>query len=261
MKRLSSTLRNLLWETLSYNMQFSLLFSHCLLRTRSNELFRTNPLSLLKSPSQPEWGLAFPEARRAGPWGPRHNSRGTPIFPTQLEKNHEILPSTRDEALFQSSVSREIPRSLLKWEKETQEVHWHSHPHSRGTWSFPAHLNLSPFSPPHFEMRVDSPAFSRKESQSSRHTSEEAGLILKLETNPRGCATIPKTPISPSTQAKAWWPCPDLNVTSSIESQHEGPLTPRLHPPSKASGSKSNSTRGPTPHSQLKRKAEFNVWR
>ena len=35
-------------------------------------------------------------------------------FQLQLVNNHKILPSTRDEAVFQSSVSRETPRSLLK---------------------------------------------------------------------------------------------------------------------------------------------------
>ena len=39
------------------------------------------------------------------------------MFLPQLKKNHEILPSTRDEALFQSSVSRGIPRCLLKRER------------------------------------------------------------------------------------------------------------------------------------------------
>ena len=49
--------------------------------------------------------------------------------------NHEILPSTRDEALFQSSVLRETPRSLLKRERvldtldETQEGPQDTRPH------------------------------------------------------------------------------------------------------------------------------------
>ena len=38
-------------------------------------------------------------------------------FWLQPVNNHEILPSTRDEALFQSSVLRETPRSLLKCER------------------------------------------------------------------------------------------------------------------------------------------------
>ena len=38
-------------------------------------------------------------------------------FQPQPVNNQEILPSTRDEALFQSSVSRETPCSLLKCER------------------------------------------------------------------------------------------------------------------------------------------------
>ena len=55
----------------------------------------------------------------------------------QLEKNQEILPSTRDEALFRCSVSREIPHSLFSLERvldtldATQEVPLNTHLHSR----------------------------------------------------------------------------------------------------------------------------------
>ena len=68
MKRLSSILRNLLWETLSFNMQFSLLFLHCLLRTRSNELFRTNPLSLLKRHIFQAFALYFISCNKMLKW-------------------------------------------------------------------------------------------------------------------------------------------------------------------------------------------------
>ena len=101
----------------------------------------------------------------------------TPNFPPSLEENHGILPSTRDEALSHCIILREIPHSLLKLETvlntlyATPEVPRHTHPHSRGTPSFPAHLNLCPFAPPRLEMRVDSPALSRKESRHSCHTS------------------------------------------------------------------------------------------
>ena len=44
-----------------------------------------------------------------------------------------------------------------------------------------------------------------------------------------------------------------------MKSQHEGALTPRLHPPEKATGSKYNSTSGLTPHEQLKMQAEFHA--
>ena len=68
--------------------------------------------AILSSPSQLEWKLDFSEETQEVPRVPRHNSR----IPQQLEKNHEVPPSLRDEALSLCSVSREIPRSLLKFE-------------------------------------------------------------------------------------------------------------------------------------------------
>ena len=52
----------------------------------------------------------------------RRNSRKTTWFPrhrkmTQLEKIHVLPSSSQDEALFRYSISREVPRSLLKSEK------------------------------------------------------------------------------------------------------------------------------------------------
>jgi len=47
-------------------------------------------------------------------------------------------------------------------------------------------------------------------------------------------------------------PRTDSKVTPRIKSQHEGPLTPRLHPPEKDAVSKSNWARALTPNSQLK---------
>ena len=48
----------------------------------------------LEFPEQLAWGLAFPEATRAGP--PIVSREHLP----QLEKIHEVLPSKRDEAHF-----------------------------------------------------------------------------------------------------------------------------------------------------------------
>ena len=56
-------------------------------------------------------------------------------FWLQPVNNHEILPSMRDEALFQSSASRETPCSLLKCKKvldtldATQEGPQDTRPH------------------------------------------------------------------------------------------------------------------------------------
>ena len=41
---------------------------------------------ILRGPSQLSCRLDFPEAIREDPYGPRHNSRGTPSFLWQLEK-------------------------------------------------------------------------------------------------------------------------------------------------------------------------------
>jgi len=65
-------------------------------------------------PSQLTWRLEFPEATLAGPCVPHLNSRGTPSFLPQVEKNQEILPSRRDESLFCCGISREIPPSFLR---------------------------------------------------------------------------------------------------------------------------------------------------
>ena len=118
---------------------------------------------ILRGPSQHAWRLDFPEATRAGPLGPRCNSRGTSSFMPQLEKNHEILHSTQDEAPFCCGVSREIPSSLLSLERvldtleatqkfpdilvSTSEEHRGSHHNSK----------RAPFFPPHLAIRVHFP--------------------------------------------------------------------------------------------------------
>ena len=72
-----------------------------------------------------------------------------------------------------------------------------------------------------------------------------------------GRATFRKTPNSPSTQHKFRCLGTSSNVTLRMKSQHEGALTPQLHPPEKVAGSKYNSTSGLTPDEQLERQAEF----
>ena len=87
---------------------------------------------LERNPSQLTLILDFPEATRVGPWGTHRNSRGTPNFLPQLEKNHEIIPSTRDEAHFHCGMLREILPSLFSLEMvldtldATQEVPRHT---------------------------------------------------------------------------------------------------------------------------------------
>ena len=120
--------------------------------------------------------------------------------------------SMRDEALFQRSVSRETPRSLLKRQRvldtlvATQEVPRYTRPLER-TPEFHATTQKKPqFPPPQLEMRVDSPAEepdSPAEEINSRFhrernpdlavaPQEEADLILKLEHIPGSRASIQK---------------------------------------------------------------------
>ena len=104
--------------------------------------------------------------------------------------------------------------------------------HSRGTPSFPAQLNLSPFSPPDLDLRGDSPTLSGKGSHLPVAPQEEAGLALKLERKPRGSCHIPKdTPwISPSIQGNSRWLDTSANVTPRMKSH---PVHPDLdHIPS-----------------------------
>ena len=113
----------------------------------------TNWRGILRDPSQLTWRLDFPEATRGDPCGPRRNSRGTPSFLLQLRKNQEILPSTRDEALFCCGVSREIPPSLFSLDRvlgtldATQEVPLNTHLHWRGIPNVPPQLKKSPVFP------------------------------------------------------------------------------------------------------------------
>ena len=55
-----------------------------------------NGRGILEAPEQLAWGLAFPEATRACPGGPRPRGKHLP----QLEKIQEVLPFRRDEAHF-----------------------------------------------------------------------------------------------------------------------------------------------------------------
>ena len=108
---------------------------------------------ILRGSSQLAWRLDFPEATKAGPWVPCHNSKGTTSFLPQLEKNREILPSTRDKALFHCDVSREIPSSLLHPKRvldtldSTQEVSQHTCLHWRWSPRVPSKLKKSPVFP------------------------------------------------------------------------------------------------------------------
>ena len=123
----------------------------------------------------------------------------------QLEKNQEILPSTRDEVLFHCGVSREIPPSFLSLKsvfdtfEATQELPQHTCLHSRGTPRVPPELMKRPGFPSSTRDEVLFSASSGKESWSSSRISRGGALNGKVERNSRGRATIPKDLMSQST--------------------------------------------------------------
>ena len=105
------------------------------------------------------------------------------------------------------------------------------------------------------QMRVNSPALSGKESRRTCHISR--GGPSHIEIRQETSWAMPQS-------QRHRFPHPleirhDSNEIPSTQLQHEGALRSRLHPLEKATGSKCNSTRGLTPHSQLKRQAEFHA--
>ena len=142
-----------------------------------------------------------------------YNSRGTLSFPAQLHKSHEILPSTRDEALLHCSVSQQIPRSLLELERkfdilyESPEASQDTHTHSRGILSFPPQLKRSPVFPASIRDECQflcfvgkgipmCPSPLKRGPVSPRNPSATPGVVPHFE----------KTPISPSTTDKPHYP-------------------------------------------------------
>ena len=120
---------------------------------------------------------------------------------------------------------------------------------------FRAHFILSSFNSLHLEMRVDSPVLCGKQSRRSCRNSR--GGQSHIETRQETSWVVPQ-----SQRHRFPHPLeirPDLNGTPTIELQHQGARTPRLHSPEKATSSKCNSTRGLTPHSQLEREPEFHA--
>ena len=79
--------------------------------------------------------------------------KGTPSFPPQLEKNNEISPSKRDQALFLCSALRASLSSLSELERKldspyaSQGIPQDTHCNSRGTPSFLPQLERNPMVP------------------------------------------------------------------------------------------------------------------
>ena len=109
--------------------------------------------------------------------------RGTPSLPLQLETNHKIPPSTRDEALFSCSNSRAIPHSLSKLERRFDSLHATQgglrDPFTTRDESGVSHHNSrrAPCVPPHLEMRVH--------------------FLLQLKRNPNFPSHHNRRPVSP----------------------------------------------------------------
>ena len=88
----------------------------------------------------------------------------------------------RDENLFQNSVSRGIPRSLLKREmildtlSETQQFPRYPSPHKRNTEVHATTQEEPRVHPSQLEMRVDSVLHQEKNPDVSITPSEEADL-------------------------------------------------------------------------------------
>ena len=95
-----------------------------------------------------------------------HNSRKTTGFPRHCEMRPFPAAAYQGKSHVPSSNSKRYLTHLLQLIKFPKYIS-----HSRGTPSFPAHLNLSPFSPSDLDMRVDSPALSGKGSRPSCRTS------------------------------------------------------------------------------------------
>ena len=152
--------------------------------------------------------------------------KATLSFPLPLHKNHRILPSSRDEALFRCSVSKEIPSSILEVEREVDnlyeipEASRDTRPHSRRMLSFLPQPKKSHFIPSSTSNEGQFPRFIW-ECQCSRHTSRGGQSQVETGEEPRGLAIVRKTWIFPSIQDKAGIPCTDSNGTSRINSQHE----------------------------------------
>ena len=104
-------------------------------------------------------------------------------------------------------------------------------------------------------MRVNSPVLCGKQSRRSCRNSR--GGQSHIETRQETSWVVPQ-----SQRHRFPHPLeirPDLNGTPTIELQHQGARTPRLHSPEKATSSKCNSTRGLTPHSQLETEPELHA--
>ena len=104
-------------------------------------------------PSQLKRRLGLPGATRESPLFPHHNLRETPHFTPQLEKNHEISPSSQDEALLLMQGLETNPDFLSKLQRRFDSLSATQWPprdtcrNSRGERSSLLPLQMEPDSP------------------------------------------------------------------------------------------------------------------
>ena len=150
------------------------------------------------------------------------NLRRTLNYLPQLEKNHEILPSKRDEARFPCRDSRAIPPSSLQLEGRldsryaTPLVPRDNYHNSRGTLSFPWQFEKSLVFPTSSREEGLFPFFDSRGSQTFHRTSRGGHLTycnwrVTLSFLPQ----VEKTPRSTSARDQTLFLCSSLRASPS----------------------------------------------
>ena len=184
----------------------------------------------------------------------RHNSRQTMRF-----------PSTRNDALFSCTALRVIPSSSqnsrggltpFMQSKGAQRSPYNS----RWKTSFPPQVERSIVCPTSSGDEDPFPASTQEESQLPLPPQEEACVTDWISSGiPRILLQWKRTPSSPSTPDKSWFPCTGSNGTWSIPSQQDGRPVAPAYALEKAQIPRQNSTGGLTPLWKLERNAEFHA--
>ena len=218
-----------------------------------------------RGPSQRVWRLDFPEATRAGPWGPCSNLRETLSFLPHSRKTRRISPQIEMRP-FSTAASREkshLPSWASKGSmtplRQITKFHDIAVSNREEHRGFRQNSGRAPLFPPNLEMRVHFPAYSGKDSCHSHHISSGGGLNLNLERNSRGHATIPKDPNVPIHFRYSWLPCTVSTVTPRIDSKHDGRCDSLVAPGEKATDPYVNSAGSMTLLFQLERKVALHV--
>ena len=107
--------------------------------------------------------------------------RGIPRHPPQLETNHEIPPSMRDEDFFSCSTSRAILSSLSKLERRLESLH--------ATQGGPGSLSQ-------LEMKAEARTTSR-DPCFLPHLEMRAHSLLQLKRNAKFPSHLKRRPVSP----------------------------------------------------------------